>query len=92
MPLHMYTHWYSILSYLKAQHLKFPAEKGTCFHLAYLRELLVNGVIKQYIWCDTRDMVADGITKGRLDRTALVNLTRGSWRLQHASESHSEHT
>ena len=91
MPLHMYTDSYSIFSYLKAQHLKFPAEKGTYFHLAYLRELLEAGIVRSINWCDTRDMVADGITKGSLDRTALTDVMRGVWRLKHATEAHSEH-
>ena len=92
MPLHMYTDSYSIFSYLKAQHLKLPAEKGTFFHLASLRELLVTGVVSSYNWVDTRDMIADGLTKGRLDRTALVDVMQGCWRLGHATERHSEHT
>ena len=29
MPLHMFTDSYSIYSYLRAAHLKFPAEKAT---------------------------------------------------------------
>ena len=40
MQLHMFTDSYSIYSYLKAAHLKFPAEKATYLHLAYLKELL----------------------------------------------------
>ena len=91
MQLHMFTDSYSIFSYLKAQHLKFPAEKGTYFHLASLREMLVNGIISSYNWCDTRDMLADGMTKGRLDRDALVSVMHGKWKLEHATETHSEH-
>ena len=41
IPLHITTDSNSIFSYLSAQHLKFPAEKATYFHLAYLREVLV---------------------------------------------------
>ena len=36
----MYTDSFSIYSYLRAAHLKFPAEKATYLHLAYLKELL----------------------------------------------------
>ena len=55
---------YTIFSYLAAAHLKLPAEKSTYFHLAYLREKLECGLIHSYNWVDTRDMVADGLTKG----------------------------
>eukprot|EP00959_Pyramimonas_sp_CCMP1952_P464105 9486044-Pyramimonas_sp.AAC.1 len=45
----------SLFSYLEADHLKFPADKGTFFHLAYIRELLRTRVLKTYYWIDTRD-------------------------------------
>ena len=88
----MYTDSYSIFSYLKAQHLKLPAEKNTFYHLAWLREKIVAGVIKWFHWVDTRDMFADGITKGSLDRQALQDVMHGIWVLKHAMESHCEHT
>ena len=87
----MYTDSYSIFSYLKAQHLKMPAEKNTFYHLAWLREKIVAGIIKWFHWVDTRDMFADGITKGSLDRKALHDVMRGVWILKNTMESHSEH-
>ena len=39
MEVHMYTDSFSIYSYLRAAHLKFPAKKATNMHLAYLKEL-----------------------------------------------------
>ena len=69
---------YSIFSYLAAAHLKLPAEKGTYYHLAYLREKLSSGSLRYYPWVDTRDMVADGITKGSVDRTAIAAIMDGS--------------
>ncbi len=38
IPCHAYTDSYSLFSYLASQHLKYPTEKDTYFHLAYLRE------------------------------------------------------
>ena len=75
---------YSTFSYLAAQHLKLPAEKGTFYHLAYLREKLVNGVISSYSWTDTRDMADDGLTKGSTDRSALASIMDGDYKLHHA--------
>ena len=86
-PLDAFTDSGSLFSYLEADHLKFPADKGTFFHLAYLRELLTNGVLRDYFWIDTRDMCVDGMTKGRLDRQTLHQLMAGLWRLRHASKS-----
>ena len=39
-PIEALTDSYSIFSYLAAGRLKLPAEKGTYYHLAYLREKL----------------------------------------------------
>ena len=51
---------YYIFSDMAVAHLKLPAEKSTYYHLAYLREKLVCGLVRSYSWTDTRDMVADG--------------------------------
>ena len=83
---------YSIFSYLAAQHLKLPAEKGTFYHLAYLREKLVSGIVRSYSWTDTRDMVADGLTKGIADRSALAAMMDGVYHLQHAVHEFREPT
>ena len=68
---------YSIFSYLAAQHLKLPVEQGTFYHLACLREKFATVVISSYSWTDTRDMAADGLTKGSADRSALAAIMDG---------------
>ena len=83
----MFTDSYSIFSYLKAAHLKFPAEKATYLHLAYLKELLDAKAVKSLTWVDTRDMVCDGLTKGMADRSALHRLMAGVWKLSHPCET-----
>ena len=87
MEVHMFTDSYSIFSYLRAAHLKFPAEKATYFHLAYLKEALDTGRIKSLTWVDTRDMVCDGMTKGMADRSALHQLMKGVWILKHPCDT-----
>ena len=84
--LDAFTDSYSIWSYLRSDHLKYPSEKGTFYHLAFLKELLDTGVLNKYSWCDTRDMVVDGLTKGKLDRAALQHLMSGTWSLTCAVE------
>ena len=83
----MYTDSFSIYSYLRAAHLKFPAEKATYLHLAYLKELLDSKAVKSLTWVDTRDMVCDGMTKGMADRSALHSLMKGEWILKHPCET-----
>ena len=50
VPVHAYTDSYSLYSDLTSQHLKFPTEKATYFHLAYLQERLTCGWLKTYSW------------------------------------------
>ena len=83
---------YSIFSSLAAAHLKLPAEKGTYYHLAYLREKMVSTLIGSYTWVDTRDMVVDGLTKGRADRTPLAAIMSGSYILNHVCHEYKEPT
>ena len=83
---------YSIFSYLAAAHLKLPAEKGTYYHLAFLRERLVSHLIRSYTWVDTRDMPADGLTKGKSDRSALIQIMQGNYGLAHTAHEYCEPT
>ena len=83
MAIEALTDSYSIFSYLAAAHLKLPAEKGTYYHFAYLREKIVSTLIGSYTWVGTRDMVTDGLTKGRADRTPLAAIMSGSYILNH---------
>ena len=83
IPCEAYTDSYSLCSYLASVHLKYPTEKGTYFHLAYLREKLASRWLRNYSWIDTRDMVIDGMTKGKLDRAVLHHLMDGTWKLSH---------
>ena len=90
MHIQALTDSYSIFSYLAAAHLKLPAEKSTYYHLAYLREKLVSGLIRSYNWTDARDMVADGLTKGSADRTALAAIMDGNYKLHHSVHEYKE--
>ena len=74
---------YRIFSYLAAQHLKLLVEKGTFYHLAYLREKLLTGLTSPYSWTDTRGMAADGLTKGSADRSALGAIMDDGYKLYH---------
>ena len=43
-------------------------------------------VISQLSWIDTRDMLADGLTKGSVDRSALHTVMAGTMKLNHPYE------
>jgi len=73
----------SVYSAVTASHIKIPSEKSLLSHLQYVRELLDKRILSGLLWVDTRDMAADGMTKGSVDRRALVECMCGTYTLQH---------
>lgn len=67
----------SVYKSLTSRDLKTPAERTLLGHVCFIRELLQLGLIDSIQWCDTRDMVADGHTKGSIDRQLLLDLMKG---------------
>lgn len=62
---------------LTIRDLKTPTEKTLLGHVAWLREMMHLNLIDELQWCDTRDMTADGHTKGSVDRKMLLDLMSG---------------
>ena len=50
------------------------------------------GLIKSFNWTDTMDMVADGLTKGSVDRNLIVAVLSVYYNLQHGVHEYSEPT
>ena len=90
MPIEAHTYSYSIFSSLVSAHLKLPAEMSTYYHLAYLREQLATGPSTSDNWTDTRDMVADGRTRGSVDRSLIAAVVDGPYVLQHGVHEYCE--
>ena len=67
----------SVYAAVTAVQVKVPAESSLLSHIQFLRELLDNDVVEAIAWADTRDMLADGLTKGTVDRTALQQAMDG---------------
>ena len=63
---------------------KILSEKSTALHLCWLRELIRKQIVSGIRWCDTRDMTADGHTKGNLSRDYLLDLMVGRFEYKHA--------
>ena len=77
----------SVFAAVTATQLKIPTERSLWSHVQYLRELLDTGVLKYLWWIDTRDMWADGLTKGSVDRQLLQELMGGILKLRHTAKS-----
>ena len=86
MPFVLIIDAMSVYSAVIATNIKIPAEKSLLSHVQFLRERLDRGILKAIIWQDTRDMLADGLTKGAVERTLLHAIMDGRTSSQHASK------
>jgi len=71
LPMALYIDAMSVFAAITATYIKHPAEKGLLSHCQFIRELLDSHVLAALLWIDTRDMLADGMTKGSIDRAEL---------------------
>ena len=82
---------------ITAQCPRTPADKPLFLHALAMREYLEAGWVDRLWWLDTLARLADGMTKGSIDREALIIVCQqGLWkilgaapqckRLRHASE------
>jgi hypothetical protein len=62
--------------------VKTPYDKHLLVHALAVREFLRLRAVTSLYWIDTNDMLADGLTKGCIDRTALIEASyTGVWKL-----------
>ena len=86
LPIALYVDAKSVFAAVTATFIKQPAEKSLLSHVRYLHELLDKGILRLLFWIDTRDMGADGLTKGAVSREALHAYMRGLMHLQQEYE------
>ena len=72
-----------VVTAVTAPRPKPPAEHSLLPHVLWLRDLLCSGQLKALSWEDTRDMVADGLTKGSVDRGSLQAAAGGERTREH---------
>ena len=78
-PIRLAVDAQSVYDAIIASDLGEPAEGSLRLHLLSLRDRL-NTTIQRLLWLDTRDMLADGLTKGAVDRAALRKIAAdGIW-------------
>jgi hypothetical protein len=81
----------SVYKSLTSRDLKTPAEKTLLGHVCWLRELMRLELIHKLQWCDTRDMTADGHTKGSIDRQSLLDVMQGRQKYNHEVKHYQPH-
>ena len=69
---------WAVFDALTAQDASEPSESSLKLHVLAFRDRLFRGVCSILWWTDTRDMVADGLTKGGVDRRILTSVMNGT--------------
>lgn len=91
VPIQLVTDCRSLYDALKVDDTSIPSESSLLMPLLQLKENLRTGTLQSIVWCDTRDMAADGLNKGCINRQALLQLaTTALWSLNHPVHVHSE--
>ena len=73
----------SVYAAVTALFIKILADSSVVCHLQYIRELLDNGGMFAIAWVETREMLADGMTKGVIDRQDIHDCMSGQVRDTH---------
>ena len=72
-----------LIKALAAASIMIPQENSFLLNLLWLADHLRSGLIRSLSWTDTRDMLADGMTKGAIDRKDLHEVMAGNIRILH---------
>ena len=84
--LHIWIDAKSVFSAVENENFKYPPEKSLLSHISWVKQLTILKIITILGWVDTRDMIADGMTKGSIDRTQLVEVMTGYVKRLHPVE------
>ena len=80
----LYADAMSVFAAIAAQATKCPTEQQMLYEILALRGHLLAGRVALLLWIDTRDMLADALTKGKIARTALIEaLATARWTIVH---------
>ena len=70
----------AVVDSVTADVVKTPDDEHMLLHALKLRECLDRDALRTLWWSDTLDMIADGMTKGSIDRADILKLCKtGKW-------------
>ena len=76
----------AVFDSITADVVKTPDDKHMLLHALKMREWLDRGALRAVWWCDTLDMISDGMTKGSIDRAEIIRLcNEGIWQCNRGS-------
>ena len=67
----------SVSDAISASDVCTPQESSLRLHLIAIRDRLSRGLLRSLSWGDTRDMLADALTKGGVDRAVIRKAMQG---------------
>ena len=67
----------SVTDAVSAQDVCTPQECSLKLHLIAIRDRLQRGLLRSVSWTDTRDMIADALTKGAVERETIQRAMKG---------------
>ena len=73
----------SVFSALLMDPVKPPSENSMAGHLWWLADQLRTKQLTDLVWCDTRDMRADPMTKGTIGRDLILDVMNGNFKYVH---------
>ena len=86
--VHLCTDNYGLFSATTKEDPSPGVDASMIYHVKALRYYLEHGMLRSITWTDNRDMLADGLTKGKVKRDAInLALQTGKWIIQHPTET-----
>ena len=79
----------SVFSALLMDPVKPPSENSMAGHLWWLADQLRTRQLQDLVWCDTRDMRADPMTKGTIGRDLILDVMNGQFEYVHPTVRYS---
>ena len=87
-PIDIFVDARSVSDAISASDVCTPQEASLRLHLIAVRDRLTRGLIRSISWTDTRDMVADALTKGGVDRALIMQVMNGKLMIHNALQTH----
>ena len=84
-PIDLFVDAKSVTDAVSATDVCTPQEASLKLHLITIRDRLSRGILRSVSWCDTRDMVADALTKGSVERLTIQAAMKGRLTMRHAT-------
>ena len=87
-PIDVFVDAKSVSDAISANELCTPQESSLKVHLIAIRDRLQRGLLRSISWTDTRDMLADALTKGGINRDMIQSAMQGRLRMCHDTVPH----